>query len=136
MTPITRRTIKDEDRVRHTDKLFGFHFPLRLEPLVYATADRLSCDYTGGYWEFYALSNGAFYMAPIGDKLFHVTCENGFTGEMSADALGITACLYAYSYLSFSGMLGFADMCAQQYHRLREYALEHSEAEEIMGAID
>ena len=75
-------------------------------------------------------------MAPIGDKPFHVNCENGFEGDLSADALGITACLYAYSSLSFSGMLGFADMCAQQYHRLREYALEHSEAEEIMGAID
>ena len=32
--------------------------------------------------------------------------------------------------------VGFADMCAQQYHRLREYALGHSEAGEIMGAID
>ena len=136
MTPITRRTIKDDDRVTHTADLFGFHFPLHLEPLLYATADRLSRDYCGGYWEFYALSNGAFYMAPIGDKPCHVTCENGFTGEMSADALGSTACLYAYSYLSFSGMLGFGDSCAQQYHRLREYVLTHSEAEQIMGAID
>ena len=136
MTAITRRTIKDEDRVRHTDKLFGFHFPLHLEPLVYATADRLSRDYRGGYWAFYALSNGAFYMAPAGDTTFHVTCENGFEGDLSADALGITVCLYAYSHLSFSGMVGFADSCAWQYHRLREYLLAHSEAEEIMGAID
>ena len=43
MTAITRRTIKDEDRVKHTADLFGFHFPLHLEPLVYATADGLSC---------------------------------------------------------------------------------------------
>ena len=136
MTAITRRTIEDDDRVTHTADLFGFHFPLHLEPLVYATADRLSSDYAGGYWEFYALSNGAFYMAPIGDKTFHVTCENSFEGELSADALGITVCLYACSHLSFSGMLGFADMCAQQQHRLRKYALEHNDAEEIMGAID
>ena len=136
MTAITRRTIEDDDRVTHTADLFGFHFPLHLEPLVYATADRLSCDYTGGYWEFYALSNGAFYMAPIGDKLFHVTCENSFEGELSADALGITVCLYAYSYLSFSGMLGFADMCAQQQHRLREFTLPHAEAEQILAACD
>ena len=136
MTAITRRTIRDEDRVTHTDKLFGFHFPVRLEPLVYATADRLSCDYKGGYWEFYALNNGGFYMAPAEDKPFHISCENGFAGELSADALGITACLYAYSYLSFSDLLGFAYMCAEQYHRLREYTLDHSEAEEIMAAID
>ena len=135
MTAITRRTIKDEDRVRHTDKLFGFHFPLHLEPLVYATADRLSPDYTGTYREFYALSNGAFYMAPSAGVHFHVNCENGFEGDLSADALGITVCLYAYSHLSFSGML-IADLCAEQYHRLREYALDHREAEGIMAAVD
>jgi hypothetical protein len=56
--------------------------------------------------------------------------------KLTADALDIIACLYAYSCLSFSGMLGFADTCAQQQHRLREYTLGHSEAEEIMGAID
>lgn len=135
MTAITRRTIEEDHRVKHTADLFGFHFPLHLEPLVYATADRLSCDYAGGYWEFYALSNGAFYMAPAVDTTFHVTCENGFEGDLSADALGITVCLYAYSHLSFSGML-IADLCAEQYHRLREYALDHSEAEGIMAAVD
>ena len=121
MTTITRTLIAEEDRVTHTANLFGFHFPLHLEPLVYATADRLSVDYTGGYWDFYALSNGRFYMAPSGDITFHVSCENGFEGELSAVAFGITACLYAYSHLSFSGML-IADVCAQQFHWLRECA--------------
>ena len=136
MTVITRRTTEGDHRVTHTADLFGFHFPLHLEPLVYAMADRLSKDYKGGYWEFYALSNGGFYMAPSAGARFHVTCENGFEGDLTADALGITACLYAYSHLSFSGMVGFADSCAWQYHRLREYALEHPEVEGILGAID
>jgi hypothetical protein len=135
MTVITRQIIEEDHRVTHTDKLFGFHFPLHLEPLVYAMADRLSKDYKGGYWEFYALSNGGFYMAPSAGARFHVTCENGFEGDLTADALGITACLYAYSQLSFSGML-IADFCAEQYHRLREYALEHPEAGAVMAAID
>jgi hypothetical protein len=133
---IIRSRVADEDRVTHTANLFGVHFPLHLEPCVYATAEHLSADYTGGYWEFYTLSNKAFYMAPSAEHRFHVIAENGFNGDLSADALGITTCLYSYSYLSFSGILGFADTCAQQYHQLREYALEHAEAGAILAAID
>ena len=89
----------------------------------------------GGYWEFYSLSNCGFYMAPKSDSIFHVSCENGFEGNLSADALGITACLYAYSHLSFSDD-DFAETCARHYHLLREYMLEHSEVGGILGAID
>ena len=64
-----------------------------------------------------------------------MVCENGYEGQLSADAFGITVCLYAYSRLSFSGML-IADMCAQQYHLLRAYALEHAEVEGILAAVD
>jgi hypothetical protein len=53
-------------------------------------------DYSGGLWEFYTLSNGGFYMAPSTDVIFHVSCDNMFEGDLSGDALGITACLYAY----------------------------------------
>ena len=135
MIPIERTLIKDSNRTTHTAALFGFHFPLHVEPTVYAFADHLSSDYRGGYWAFYRLSNGGFYMAPDENKAFHITSENGFAGQLSADALGITACLYAYSHLSFSGML-IADACARQYHWLRDYALDHPEAESIMAAID
>ena len=112
MNPIERTLIKESDRVNHTAALFGFHFPLHLEPLVYAMTERLSADYRGGYWHFYQLGNGAFYMAPDEDTVFHVVCENGFDGQLSADAFGITACLYAYSHLALSGML-VADVFAQ-----------------------
>jgi hypothetical protein len=135
MNQIKRVLIKESDRVTHTANLFGFHFPIHLEPLIYATADSLSADYQGGYWDFYSLSNGGFYMSPAEATVFHVTCENGFEGDLSADVFGITACLYAYSRLSFSGIF-IADVCAQQYHWLREYALEHAEVEGIMAAVD
>ncbi|HBE92830.1 MAG TPA: antirestriction protein, partial [Gammaproteobacteria bacterium] len=36
-------------------------------------------------------------MAPSDERIYHVTCDNMFEGDLSADALGITACLYAYS---------------------------------------
>ena len=107
-----------------------------LNPTVYAFARHLTREYQGGYWQFYTLDNGAFYMAPEPDRLFYVSCENGFEGNLSSDALGITACLYAYSHLSFSKNPDLADVCAEQYHQLREFMLEHPEARDILGAID
>lgn len=135
-TTITRRRVADDRRIDTAAAIFGVYFPLRLEPLVYALAANMSEDYDGGYWEFYTLSNGGFYMAPATDRQFQVRCENGFEGELSADALGITVCLYAYSNLSFGGIAGFSETCAEQYHRLREFTLGHPEANAILGAID
>ena len=54
---------------------------------------------------------------------------------MSGDALGITACLYAYSNLSFA-QSSFGELCANHYHWLREYALDHKEARAVFAAID
>lgn len=151
-TPIARQRIAD--RMQATHDLFGLHFPLRLEPTVFDMAGMLSAQYQGGLWEFYALGNGGFYMAPCTDEqnpdlgvtsengfavtnanCFTVTSENGFEGTMSGDALGITACLYAYSHLSFT-QNSLGEICAEHYHWLREYALDHKEARAIFAAID
>jgi hypothetical protein len=63
---------------------------------------RLTPKYSGGYWRFLELGNGGFYMAPQARGRFEIRMEgNGFEGEMSADAAGITACLFVFSHLSF-----------------------------------
>jgi hypothetical protein len=118
--------------LRHSKK----KLPMRLEPFIYTVTERLSRDYHGGYWEFYQLSNGGFYMAPSDDRLFHVICENQFEGDLTADALGITACLYAYSNLSFAAPDAFADACNDQYYWLRDFLMAHPEVESILGATD
>lgn len=133
---ISRKCLNDTERINYTAKLFGDHFPLRLEPFVFDMARNLSRNYRGGYWEMYILGNGGFYMAPASDTLFQVSCGNGYVGNLSADALGITVCLYAYSNLSFSDIPGFTETCAEHYHLLRDFMLEHEEVEEILGAID
>ena len=114
---ITRKQVPEHKRLSHTAKLFGANFPMAFEPTVYNITDNIADDYNGGYWEFYELSNGGFYMAPQSDKLFQVSCENGYEGKLSGDDLGIVACHYAYSNLSFSSG-AFAETCAQQYHWL------------------
>ena len=132
---VTRELVPEDQRMTITEKLFGIHFPLQLEPVIYGITERMAKDYNGGFWEFYILSNNSFYMAPSDDRTYHVVCDNMFEGDLSADALGITSCLYAYSNLSFSGG-NFARECARHYHLLREYMFEHPEVREILGATD
>lgn len=104
------------------------------EALVSGWLDRLCIDYNGGLWDFYTLSNGGFYMAPINEKPFTIDVPtNGFSGEMSADAAGIVASLFALCDLA--NRVG-EDKMINQYHWLRDFAIEHAESRLIMGAID
>ena len=132
---VTRELVPEDQRLAITEKFFGIHYPLQLENVIYDITERMSKDYIGGYWDFYTLSNGGFYMAPSGDDVYRVTCDNMFEGDLSADALGIVATLYAYSHLSFSNGR-FARVSACHYHRLREYMFEHSEVKSILQATD
>jgi len=115
--------------------LFGSNFPMQLEPLIYNLASNMAENYNGGYWEFFILDNDGFYMAPGAGGPFKVSCSNGYEGTLSADAFGITVCLYAYSLLSFEKG-DMAQVYAQHYHWLRDYMLDHPEAEYILRAID
>jgi hypothetical protein len=137
MTAITRTLIATPDRVTTTAKLFGYAFPQLFEPFVYTVAREMAQTYQGGFWLYYQLSNGGFYMAPDIEGRFEVSCAmNFFNGELSADALGIVACLTAYSHLSFGKPEAFARICAEQFYLLRDYAGEHAEAEAVFRAID
>ena len=135
-TNITRQQVSDKLRIMHIANLFGIRFPLNIEPAIYSIASNIATKYNGAYWEFYVLNNGGFYMAPCSDQSYQVICENGYEGELSADAFGIAVCLYAYSFLSFQSNQAFAEICANHSHWLREYMLEHKEASAILSAID
>jgi hypothetical protein len=52
---------------------------------------------------------------------------------MSADAAGITVCLFAFSHLAFQ--IDDRDI-VEHFHLLREFALQHPEASKILAAID
>jgi Antirestriction protein len=89
-------------------------------------------SYSGGYWDFFELSNGGFFMAVQGPPI-QLRSENGFEAEMSREAAGMTACLFACSHLSFR----YDDeTLARHYHWLRDFAAEHAEAPLIWAAID
>ena len=133
---IVATRIPHKDRHVVPGQLFGHDFPLRIEPMVFNIARDQAQNYNGGYWKFYSLSNGGFYMAPDADKTFQVQCPNLYQGELSSDAFGITVCLIAYSYLSFSDHTRFARICANHFHLLKPYVETHPEAVKIYSAID
>ena len=140
MTHNATETIKltpvpEVERMDTADRHFGIRFPLQVEPTIYQFATQLAASYNGGYWHFYTLSNGGFFMAPDSTEEFAVTADNGYEGMLSAEALGITVCLYTYSNLSFNGG-AFGEKCAEQYHCLLDFAMMHPEAGEIRAAID
>ena len=133
--PITKTIVPESDRSAFVDRLFGISYATKLEPTVFTMAERIAPEYSGAYWTFHELGNGGFFFSPSIETLFDVVCENGFKGKLSPDALGITACLYAYSHLSF-GDGRLAETCAEQYHLLREFMFEHAEAVGILRATD
>lgn len=127
---ITASLVPDAARSAHVARLFGALHPFVFEPAVFHFASELSGDYTGGHWDFHALSNGGFFMAPRGER-FELHCPNGHGGSVGAQAFGVVCCLYAFSYLSFDH-----EVFAEHFHRLRDYALDHQEAPSILSACD
>jgi len=111
---------------------------LAVEFAVYNHTQALAKEYTGGLWQYRELSNGGAYMRPDTERRWQIQCAtNGYQGEMSSDALGITATLFALSHLSFRYQ-GHPDgnKLAEHFHWLRDFALDHEEATEIFAAID
>lgn len=138
MTPrsIHREPLPEDQRIDLPAKLFGaLAFPFQVEPAIFTMAGMLAAEYKGGFWDMYGLSNGGWYMSPSSEAAFAVTSPNGYSGEMTADALGITACMFALSHLTFGGD-DLAEACAAQYHLLREFVMDHPAARAILAACD
>jgi len=130
---IEAREVANDERLQTLPRHFGRHM-LTVEYAVYAFMRKLANPYSGGYWAFFELSNGGFYMVPECDTELSICVDgNGFDGTMSADAAGITVCLFALSHLSFQIA---DDSIAQHFHLLRDFALKHAEASAILAAID
>ena len=101
---------------------------------LYGQMDEACKAYTGGVWEFCALSNGGFYIELTGYKMLSmVNSGNYYAGVMSADAASIAANLMVQNSLTWKHP---AKRFTDYFYSLRDYALEHSEAREIIGFID
>ncbi len=138
VAPITSTIVDDEQRMAFLPTYFGVNLMIRGEGLVYNYLRSFCEAYTGGLWNYFELSNGGFYMAPASTERFKIeVCSNFYSGEMSADAAGIVASLYALCHLANSPLHPRdADRMIDHYHRLLAFASEHPEARAIHGACD
>jgi hypothetical protein len=135
---VTSSLVGDDDRLTFLPSYFGLGLMMRGEALVYSWLRQLCKGYSGAYWHYYKLANGGFYMAPELSERLHLYVEgNGFSGEMSAEAAGIVANLFALSQLAAETEgTDKGDALIDHYHFLREFVYGHAESEAIIRAID
>ena len=133
LKPVT--LVPEARRMAFLPALFSPALMLIGERTVYQFMSWLAPDdYTGGLWHFHERDGQPLFMSPDADKRFRIFCEtNGYMGEVSAEAAGIIATLFALSHLSFQHE---ADQLSEAYMRLYEFAGDHPEAGEIFKAID
>ena len=125
--------VLEDARIATLPRHFGARM-MTVEHSVYNFMREFVAEYKGAYCDFYELSNGGFYMAPSCDPVKFSVHTNGFEGSLSADAAGITVCLFAFSHLSFQQPS--EDVFSRHFYALREFALDHKEAGLIFAAID
>ncbi len=126
--------VPEDRRLNFLPTLFGLSRLIVAENTLYGLMDRLSPDYGGGAWNFYELDGKPLYLAPTSKPTLRMSWpDNGYQGEVSADAAGIIATLFALSHLSFRFT---DDRFSDAFARLYDYAARHPEASEIFQAID
>jgi hypothetical protein len=134
---LTVSVVPETRRMAFLPKHFGDQLFLAVEDAVFEHARNLTKRYEGGYWDFCEVSNGACYLRPDSRITWKAESENGNAKEMSSDAFGITVTIFALSHLSFRYQRHRdVDKLSEHFHLLREYALEHQEAEAILAVID
>lgn len=134
LAPVAASLVAEGDRLSFLPTFFGERVMLRGESLVYGWMRHLSEDYNGGFWHFYTLSNGGFYMAPATDKRMRLDVEgNGFSGEVSADAAGVVATMFALCQLAAETQ---DDRIIDLYFLLRAFMKDHPERDLMFRAID
>ncbi len=137
-TVITRTLVPEDQRMDFLPDKVGVPTCIIFEQFLYATSERLSADYDGGYWQFYELDNRGWYMAPGSGEFGIAVDGNGYEGVLSADAFGIVVTLLAMNGALMHGMLPerYQRYITNAYYGLKDYAHEHKEAVEILAAID
>ncbi|MCH9661307.1 MAG: antirestriction protein [Bacteroidetes bacterium] len=133
MDSITKRQVAEEQRLNFLPNFIGRHF-LQYETAIYNQMSQSNVKYNGGYWDYYTLSNGGFYMALSQTEPLKMECVgNYFEGEMSADAGSIGVNLFVLN--AFAWQMD-ENRFSTAYHQLRDYALDHPEARKILAFID
>ncbi|EOV7882098.1 TPA: antirestriction protein [Yersinia enterocolitica] len=135
MDTLTATPVADSQRIQFWPDHFG-EIPqwVLIEPQVFGWLDRWCEDYRGDFWDYYTLSNGGAFMVPGMEQDYALFNEfNGNGATVSREAVGIIACLMAYSHHACRTENEFM---TEHFYRLRAYALHHPESHAIFALID
>ncbi|MFL9933631.1 antirestriction protein [Paraburkholderia sp. RL18-103-BIB-C] len=134
---ITAKAVPTVERLRFLPEFFTPRLMIQAEGMLYNQAGQLCADYKGGYWNFYRLSNGGFYVAPETDRRFNVSVQgNDYEGEVGADAFGVIVTLFLLGALVWIDNADLREKFSDHYYQLRDFAKDHAEAGAIFRAID
>lgn len=127
--------IEQRSRMNFLPRHMGV-FHMAFEGILYAFAEKLCGEYDGGYWEFYEgdEEEGFFFCAPrMSEKYVTARWEDNYSEEeVSTQALGIVATLFALNYMAQSG----EERAINKYYALLDYVRTHPEARAIYRLID
>lgn len=135
--PITASKVPEAERHLFLPEFYPGLF-MAAETLTYVVAKRYISGYCGAYWNFFKLSNGAYFMAPDEPEPVRVVVTDNYTDEtMSAEAAGIVTTLYVLGQLMNARLKeGDIERYVDLWHKLRDYACQHNDCAAILKAID
>ncbi len=130
---LQRTLCQDKERMNFLYDRFGKH-SMYFEGRVYSYMDHFCDQPRSGYWDFYSLTNGGFYMSLRQDTMLDIEQpSNFFQGKMSPDAASIGVNLYALG--DIANKLE-KESYINAFHHLRDYAKIHPESASILRLID
>lgn len=130
---ITAESIPESERMQALPFYFKNHM-LAVEKQIYSCMHQFCQGHNGGFWDFYRLDNGGFYMACHSKARYFLSSPmNEYQKIVDADTAGMIVCLYAYNFLCCKTE---SDILIEQYYKLLDYVHFHPHAQEIFKAID
>ena len=102
VAPIELALVAEEDRLEYLPRFNNnILLMIQIEQAVYRMMDSLCDEYSGGYWDYYNMSNDGFLMSLATEEPLTLSSPNGHVATVSARQASIVAILMALSALSF-----------------------------------
>ncbi|GLR76795.1 hypothetical protein GCM10007855_36700 [Aliivibrio sifiae] len=114
---------------------------LSFEATLFSFAEMFSENYQGAYWQFISLSNGGKFLYPeLEGSVRAINTYSHADVTFSSEAYGLCLTLMALSQRNAiahrNGDEEENERLYTLYHQVRDYALEHKDAEFILTFID
>lgn len=138
---LTRRKMSDSEVLNMITPYYPVFGTMQFfESMVFDLLGSWCDDYEGGMWNYYKISNGAWYLSPAADGIYRVQDYAGTEFEMSPDGAGLAATLNALHRLTWHfhevGDKVRFDPVSKHEHALRMYSYTHPDAVPIWRVLD